>query len=130
MLAHGDSSLWPYSSSHDVRPLAVTLPDGARTFLYTENLRTATVWPTSPRHCTAVTLGGPGITRSDLLIINKTDLAPHVGDSLEVMARDAKKQRGERPFVFTNLKAGDGVDEIVKFIRARGLLDEIRKACA
>ena len=64
------------------------------------------------------------------MIINKTDLAPHVGDSLEVMARDAKKQRGERPFVFTNLKAGDGVDEIVKFIRARGLLDEIRKACA
>jgi urease accessory protein len=74
--------------------------------------------------------GGPGITRSDLLIINKTDLAPHVGASLEVMARDAKKQRGERPFVFTNLKAGDGVDEIVRFIRERGLLDEVKKAGA
>ncbi len=72
--------------------------------------------------------GGPGITRSDLLIINKTDLAPHVGASLEVMARDAKKQRGERPFVFTNLMAGDGVDEIVKFIRERGLLDEVKKS--
>ena len=72
--------------------------------------------------------GGPGITRSDLLIINKTDLAPHVGASLEVMARDAKKQRGERPFVFTNLRASEGVDEIVKFIRERGLLDEVKKA--
>jgi urease accessory protein len=71
--------------------------------------------------------GGPGITRSDLLIINKTDLAPYVGASLEVMARDAKKQRGERPFIFTNLKAGEGVDDVVKFIRERGLLDEIRK---
>jgi urease accessory protein len=74
--------------------------------------------------------GGPGITRSDLLIINKTDLAPHVGASLDVMARDAKAQRGERPFVFTNLKAGEGVDEIVKFIRERGLLDEVKKAVA
>jgi urease accessory protein len=72
--------------------------------------------------------GGPGITRSDLLIINKTDLAPHVGASLEVMARDAKKQRGERPFVFTNLRAGEGVDEIITFIRERGLLDEVKKS--
>jgi len=74
--------------------------------------------------------GGPGITRSDLLIINKTDLAPHVGASLDVMARDAKAQRGERPFVFTNLKAGEGVEEIVKFIRERGLLDEVKKTAA
>lgn len=70
--------------------------------------------------------GGPGITRSDLLVINKTDLAPHVGASLEVMARDAKAQRGARPFVFTNLKSGAGVDEIVAFIRREGLLDEAR----
>jgi urease accessory protein len=53
--------------------------------------------------------GGPGITKSDLLIINKIDLAPHVGASLEVMDRDAKKMRGERPFVFTNLKSGEGL---------------------
>ena len=66
--------------------------------------------------------GGPGITRSDLLIINKTDLAPMVGASLEVMDRDAKRMRGERPFVFTNLKAGDGLETIVRFIaRAGGL---------
>ena len=57
--------------------------------------------------------GGPGITRSDLLIINKTDLAPLVGASLEVMDRDAKKMRGERPFVFSNLKAGDGLQAII-----------------
>ena len=60
--------------------------------------------------------GGPGITRSDLLIINKTDLAPLVGADLGVMDRDAKKMRDERPFCFTNLKAGDGVAEIVEFI--------------
>ena len=71
--------------------------------------------------------GGPGITRSDLLIINKTDLAPHVGANLEVMAADAKHQRGDRPFVFTNLRKGEGVDEIVSFIRKQGLLDEIRR---
>jgi urease accessory protein len=68
--------------------------------------------------------GGPGITRSDLLIINKTDLAPYVGASLEVMAHDAKKMRGERPFIFTNLRSGDGVDRIVAFIREQGLLGE------
>ena len=64
--------------------------------------------------------GGPGITRSDLLVINKIDLAPLVGASLEVMERDAKRMRGERPFVFTNLKAGDGLDNIVQFIAAEG----------
>lgn len=60
--------------------------------------------------------GGPGITRSDLLVINKTDLAPHVGADLAVMERDAAMQRGSRPFVLTNLKRGDGVTEIVDFI--------------
>jgi urease accessory protein len=64
--------------------------------------------------------GGPGITRSDLLVINKVDLAPLVGASLEVMERDAKRMRGERPFVFTNLKTGDGLDEIVEFIAGHG----------
>jgi urease accessory protein len=67
--------------------------------------------------------GGPGITRSDLLIINKTDLAPHVGANLDVMAQDARRQRGDRPFVFTNLRTGEGVDEVVRFIREYGLLD-------
>ena len=66
--------------------------------------------------------GGPGITKSDLLVINKIDLAPMVGASLEVMARDAKKMRGERPFVFSNLKTGTGLDEIVKFIETEGML--------
>ncbi len=70
--------------------------------------------------------GGPGITRSDLLIINKTDLAPHVGANLEIMAADAKKQRGDRPFVFTNLRKGDGVDRVIEFIRKQGLLDEVK----
>ena len=66
--------------------------------------------------------GGPGITRSDLLVINKIDLAPHVGASLEVMERDAKRMRGERPFVFTNLRAGEGVETVARFIeRAGGL---------
>lgn len=68
--------------------------------------------------------GGPGITRSDLLIINKTDLAPHVGANLEIMAADAKQQRGNRPFVFTNLRKGEGVNEVIEFIRRQGLLDE------
>ena len=66
--------------------------------------------------------GGPGITRSDLLVINKTDLAPHVGASLEVMDRDSRKMRGERPFVFANIRGGVGVEEIAAFIaRAGGL---------
>ena len=66
--------------------------------------------------------GGPGITRSDLLVINKIDLAPYVGASLEVMERDARRMRGERPFVFTNLRAGTGVDTIVEFIVHEGVL--------
>lgn len=64
--------------------------------------------------------GGPGITKSDLLIINKTDLAPHVGASLEVMDRDARKMRGERPFVFAQVKNGVGVEEIAGFIVRQG----------
>src|SRR3954470_7074552 len=64
--------------------------------------------------------GGPGITRSDLLVINKIDLAPYVGASLELMERDTRKMRKERPFVFTNLKTGSGVDTVVKFIADRG----------
>jgi urease accessory protein len=66
--------------------------------------------------------GGPGITKSDLLIINKIDLAPMVGASLEVMDRDARKMRGERPFVFSNLKTGQGLDQIVAFVETRGML--------
>jgi len=66
--------------------------------------------------------GGPGITKSDLLIINKIDLAPMVGASLEVMARDAKKMRGERPFVFTNLKTGQGLESVIRFIETEGML--------
>ena len=71
--------------------------------------------------------GGPGITRSDLLIINKTDLAPYVGADLGIMARDAKLQRGDRPFIFTNLREGKGVAEVIAFICKEGLLDEARK---
>jgi urease accessory protein len=66
--------------------------------------------------------GGPGITKSDLLIINKIDLAPMVGASLEVMDRDARRMRGERPFVFSNLKTGQGLGDIVRFIEAQGML--------
>lgn len=66
--------------------------------------------------------GGPGIMKSDLLIINKIDLAPYVGASLEVMDRDARKMRGERPFVFSNLKTGQGLDEIIRFIETQGML--------
>jgi len=66
--------------------------------------------------------GGPGITKSDLLIINKIDLAPYVGASLEVMDRDAKKMRGERPFIFTNLKTGHGLDDVIAFIVRQGML--------
>lgn len=66
--------------------------------------------------------GGPGITKSDLLVINKIDLAPMVGASLEVMDRDAKRMRGDRPFLFSNLKTGQGLEEIVKFIEKQGLM--------
>lgn len=66
--------------------------------------------------------GGPGITRSDLLVINKTDLAPRVGASLEVMNRDSRRMRGERPFVFSNMKTGQGLSEIIAFIEERGML--------
>jgi len=72
--------------------------------------------------------GGPGITRSDLLIINKIDLAPYVGASLEVMDRDAKKMRGERPFIFTNLKTGQGLDAVIDFIVRQGMLESRDKA--
>ncbi len=68
--------------------------------------------------------GGPGITRSDLLVINKIDLAPHVGASLEVMARDAKAQRKGRPFVMANMKTGEGVDAVIAFLREKGGLAE------
>ena len=64
--------------------------------------------------------GGPGITRSDLLVINKIDLAPYVGASLEVMDRDSKRMRGERPFVFANVRAGQGVDAVAAFIERQG----------
>lgn len=66
--------------------------------------------------------GGPGITRSDLLVINKIDLAPYVGASLEVMDRDAKKMRGHRPFVFTNLKTCEGLQSVEEFIVSSGML--------
>jgi urease accessory protein len=66
--------------------------------------------------------GGPGITKSDLLVINKIDLAPMVGASLEVMARDATRMRGDRPFVFTNLKTGAGADAVVRFVVERGMI--------
>ena len=65
--------------------------------------------------------GGPGITKSDLLIINKIDLAPMVGASLEVMDRDARKMRGDLPFVFTNLKSGEGLPAVIEFIEREGL---------
>lgn len=68
--------------------------------------------------------GGPGITKSDLLIINKTDLAPLVGASLEVMEHDARKMRGDRPFVFTNLKSGEGLGEVIDFIISQGMLEQ------
>ncbi|HHM04337.1 MAG TPA: urease accessory protein UreG [Gammaproteobacteria bacterium] len=66
--------------------------------------------------------GGPGITKSDLLVINKTDLAPHVGASLRVMADDARAMRGDKPFLFTNLKAGEGVAKVAGFIEHQGML--------
>ena len=64
--------------------------------------------------------GGPGITRSDLLVINKIDLAPHVGASLEVMDRDARRMRGDKPFVFTNMREGTGVDVVARFVETAG----------
>jgi urease accessory protein len=64
--------------------------------------------------------GGPGITRADLLVINKIDLAPHVGASLEKMDTDARRMRGERPFVMTNLKKSEGLERIISFIEAKG----------
>jgi urease accessory protein len=67
--------------------------------------------------------GGPGITKSDLLIINKIDLAPYVGASLEVMDTDARRMRGDRPFVFTNLKSGHGLSTVIDFVEKNGLLD-------
>jgi urease accessory protein len=72
--------------------------------------------------------GGPGITKSDLLIINKTDLAPMVGASLDVMDRDSRRMRGDRPFVFTNLKTLDGVDTVARFIEERGMLKKSEAA--
>jgi urease accessory protein len=71
--------------------------------------------------------GGPGITRSDLLVINKIDLAPMVGADLDVMARDARHIRGERPFVFTNIRAGDGVREVADFIQEAGGLGALTR---
>ena len=68
--------------------------------------------------------GGPGITKSDLLIINKIDLAPMVGASLEVMDRDARRMRGDRPFLFTNLKTGQGLEDVVSFIEKQGLMTQ------
>jgi urease accessory protein len=74
--------------------------------------------------------GGPGITKSDLLVINKIDLAPMVGASLEVMDHDARRMRGERPFVFSNLKSGQGLDQIIAFIEMRGMLQPRRNQSA
>jgi urease accessory protein len=68
--------------------------------------------------------GGPGVTRSNLLVINKTDLAPHVGADLDVMARDAKLMRGDRPFLFTNLKRAEGLADVVQWIQRELLYDE------
>src|SRR3546814_10834928 len=68
--------------------------------------------------------GGPGITRSDLLIINKADLASHVGVSLEVMDGDEKRMRGERPFLFTNLKTWEGLNSVIDFLKIAGGLDD------
>lgn len=70
--------------------------------------------------------GGPGIMKSDLLVINKIDLAPHVGASLQVMDTDARKMRGERPFLFSNMKTGQALDEIVRFIETQGMLPDTR----
>ena len=74
--------------------------------------------------------GGPGVTRSDLLIINKIDVAPLVGASLEVMDRDSKKMRGERPFVFTNLKDKTGLDTVIRWIQTEVLLESVPHSIA
>lgn len=74
--------------------------------------------------------GGPGIIKSDLLIINKTDLAPHVGASLDVMDRDARKMRGAQPFVFSSIKHNEGLQDIIDFIVKQGLLPERRRTSA
>ncbi|WP_101022443.1 urease accessory protein UreG [Helicobacter pylori] len=68
--------------------------------------------------------GGPGITRSDLLVINKIDLAPYVGADLKVMERDSKKMRGEKPFIFTNIRAKEGLDDVIAWIRRNALLED------
>ncbi len=70
--------------------------------------------------------GGPGITRSDLLLINKIDLAPHVGANLEIMKVDAKNQRGDRPFVMTNLKNQEGLVTVIEYIREKGLFEDVK----
>ena len=72
--------------------------------------------------------GGPGITRSDLLVINKIDLAPHVGADLDVMDRDSRKMRGERPFLFTNLKSGQGLEEVARFVLTAGGFEDTSSA--
>ncbi len=69
--------------------------------------------------------GGPGITRSDLLVINKIDLAPYVGASLEIMDRDSAKMRGEKPYVFTDMRSGKGVEDVISFIRKEGLFEQV-----
>jgi urease accessory protein len=74
--------------------------------------------------------GGPGVTRSDLLVINKTDLAPMVGANLEIMARDSEKGRNGRPYLFTNLVSREGVDEVIKWIKKNVLLEEEAGSCA
>ena len=70
--------------------------------------------------------GGPGVTRSDLLVINKTDLAPLVGASLDVMKSDSERMRNGRPFIFTNLMTCDGVDEVIEWIKKYVLLEDIK----
>ena len=70
--------------------------------------------------------GGPGISRSDLLIINKIDLAPYVGADLSVMERDSKKMRGDKPFMFTNIRDDQGVDEVVKWIKENVMLEGLK----
>jgi urease accessory protein len=70
--------------------------------------------------------GGPGITKSDLLVINKTDLAPHVGASLEVMDRDARRMRGDKPFVFTSIRRGEGIAPVAEFVIRHGMLRTVQ----